>query len=303
MNAICYNSKDDKEACLMNNTTHDNYHEYPEGGKRAGGSRSGGRRSSRRKKKQSRVVYYVILLVLLGVLVFSAIKIISYFKQQADASQQQQTLEEEYTTPVKDDNDPDNTGDNSDTVEPDPESITVDFDKLIADYPDVVGYIYCANTKIKYVIQHGKGNDYYLVHDSQGNTNNNGSIFIEELNSGSFSDGNTIIYGHNMKTGMMFAGLRNYHTDKNYYAAHPYMYIYTPSQNYKLELFAGFVCEHDDEIYSTSLTQAQLEAMAAKSDFKANIGVPTGKTVTLSTCSYEFADARYVVIGALTPIS
>ena len=287
----------------MNNTTHDNYHEYPEGGKRAGGSRSGGRRSSRRKKKQSRGVYYVILLVLLGVLVFSAIKIISYFKQQADASQQQQTLEEEYTTPVKDDNDPDNTGDNSDTVEPDPESITVDFDKLIADYPDVVGYIYCANTKIKYVIQHGKGNDYYLVHDSQGNTNNNGSIFIEELNSGSFSDGNTIIYGHNMKTGMMFAGLRNYHTDKNYYAAHPYMYIYTPSQNYKLELFAGFVCEHDDEIYSTSLTQAQLEAMAAKSDFKANIGVPTGKTVTLSTCSYEFADARYVVIGALTPIS
>lgn len=287
----------------MNNTTHDNYHDYPEGGKRAGGSRTGGRRSSRRKKKQSRVVYYVILLVLLGVLVFSAAKIISYFKQQADASQQQQTLEEEYTTPVRDNNTTDSSGDNANTVEPDPESITVDFDKLIADYPDVVGYIYCANTKIKYVIQHGKGNDYYLVHDSQGNTNNNGSIFIEELNSGSFSDGNTIIYGHNMKTGMMFAGLRNYHTDKNYYAAHPYMYIYTPSQNYKLELFAGFVCEHDDEIYSTSLTQAQLEAMAAKSDFKANIGVPTGKTVTLSTCSYEFSDARYVVIGALTPIS
>ena len=287
----------------MNNTTHDNYHEYPEGGKRAGGSRNGGGRSNRRRKKKSRALYYVILLILLGVLVFSAVKIISYFKQQADASRQQQTLEEQYTTPVKDDNDPDNTGDNSDTEEPDPESITVDFDKLIADYPDVVGYIYCANTKIKYVIQHGKGNDYYLVHDSQGNTNNNGSIFIEELNSGSFSDGNTIIYGHNMKTGMMFAGLRNYHTDKNYYAAHPYMYIYTPSQNYKLELFAGFVCEHDDEIYSTSLTQAQLEAMAAKSDFKANIGVPTGKTVTLSTCSYEFADARYVVIGALTPIS
>ena len=287
----------------MNNTTHDNYHEYPEGGKRASGSRNGGGRSNRRRKKKSRALYYVILLILLGVLVFSAVKIISYFKQQADASRQQQTLEEQYTTPVKDDNDPDNTGDNSDTVEPDPESITVDFDKLIADYPDVVGYIYCANTKIKYVIQHGKGNDYYLVHDSQGNTNNNGSIFIEELNSGSFSDGNTIIYGHNMKTGMMFAGLRNYHTDKNYYAAHPYMYIYTPSQNYKLELFAGFVCEHDDEIYSTSLTQAQLEAMAAKSDFKANIGVPTGKTVTLSTCSYEFADARHVVIGALTPIS
>ena len=278
----------------MNNTTHDNYHEYPEGGKRAGGSRNGGGRSNRRRKKQSRALYYVILLILLGVLVFSAVKIISYFKQQADASRQQQTLEEQYTTPVKDENDPDNTEDNSETRETDPDTITVDFDNLIADYPDVVGYIYCANTKIKYVIQHGKGNDYYLTHDSHGNTNNNGSIFVEELN---------IIYGHNMKTGMMFASLRNYHTDKNYYAAHPYMYIYTPSQNYRLDLYAGFVCEHDDEIYSTSLTQGQLKAMAAKSDFKANIGVPTGKTVTLSTCSYEFADARYVVIGALTPIS
>lgn len=282
----------------MNNTTHDHSREYPEGGKRASSRRGG-----QRRKKQSKALYYVILLILLGILVFSAAKIISYFKQQADASHQQQTLEEQYTTPVKDENDPDNEGDSTDTAVPDPDSITVDFDKLVADYPDVVGYIYCANTKIKYAIQHGKGNDYYLTHDSQGNTNNNGSIFVEELNSGSFSDGNTIIYGHNMKSGMMFANLRNYHTDKNYYAAHPYMYIYTPSQNYRLDLYAGFVCEHDDEIYSTSLTQAQLEAMAAKSDFKANIGVPTGKTVTLSTCSYEFDNARYVVIGALTPIS
>ena len=105
-----------------------------------------------------------------------------------------------------------------------------------------------------------------------------------------------------MKTGMMFAGLRNYHTDKGYYAAHPYMYIYTPTQNYKLQLFAGFVCEHDDEVYNTSLTQSQLEAMAAKSDFKSSYGIPTGKTVTLSTCSYEFSGARYVVVGELVPI-
>ena len=46
---------------------------------------------------------------------------------------------------------------------------------------------------------------------------------------------------------MMFAALRNYHTDKGYYEAHPYMYIYTPSQDYRLDLYAGFVCDHDDE--------------------------------------------------------
>ncbi len=281
----------------MNNNT--NYPEYPESGKRV----SGGRK--RRKKKQNRALYYVLLVVLLGVLVFSAVKIISYFKQQADATNAQNEITNNYVTPSVGDTTQSGEGEQKDgaTKELDPDSIDVDFTALCADYPDVVGYIYSANTLIQQPIQYGKGNEYYLTHDLKGNTNNNGSIFIEQLNSSSFSDGNTIIYGHNMKTGLMFANLRNYHTDKSYYAAHPYMYIYTPSQNYRLDLFAGFVCEHNDEIYSTELTQAQLEAMAAKSDFKANIGTPTGKTVTLSTCSYEFDDARYVVIGSLVPIN
>ena len=279
----------------MNNNT--NYPEYQEGGKRAAGARR------RKGKKQNRALYYVILVVLLGVLVFSAVKIISYFRQQAAAADAQQGVLDDFITPANSDDATDGQGTTSDdTKTPDQDSITVNFDKMLEKYPDVVGFIYAANTNIKYAIQHGKGNDYYLTHDSEGNTNNNGSIFVEQLNSGSFSDNNTIIYGHNMKTGMMFANLRNYHTDKSYYAAHPYMYIYTPSQNYRLDLFAGFVCEHDDEIYNTSLTQEQLEAMAAKSDFTSKIGTPTGKTVTLSTCSYEFDNARYVVIGSLVPI-
>ena len=298
----------------MNNSRNDNYRDYPEGGKRvSGGQRSAGQRSEgqprrRRKRKKSKALYYVILLVLVGILVFSAVKIISYFKEQAAAANAQNGVISDYTKPGGDQdntNTPDSNDDdkNSDgQTKLDDETIDVDFDKLCADYPDVVGYIYAANTKIQHAIQYGKGNEYYLSHDLYGNSNSNGSIFIEQVNSSSFSDNNTIIYGHNMKTGMMFAGLRNYHTDKGYYAAHPYMYIYTPTQNYKLQLFAGFVCEHDDEVYNTSLTQSQLEAMAAKSDFKSSYGIPTGKTVTLSTCSYEFSDARYVVVGELVPI-
>ena len=298
----------------MNNSRNDNYRDYPEGGKRvSGGQRSAGQRSEgqprrRRRRKKSKALYYVILLVLVGILVFSAVKIISYFKEQAAAADAQNGVISDYTKPSGDQdntNTPDSNDDdkNSDgQTKLDDETIDVDFDKLCADYPDVVGYIYAANTKIQHAIQYGKGNEYYLSHDLYGNSNSNGSIFIEQVNSSSFSDNNTIIYGHNMKTGMMFAGLRNYHTDKGYYSAHPYMYIYTPTQNYKLQLFAGFVCEHDDEVYHTSLTQSQLEAMAAKSDFKSSYGIPTGKTVTLSTCSYEFSDARYVVVGELVPI-
>ena len=287
----------------MNNSTHDNYG-YPEGGKRvSSGQRSEGQPRRRRKRKKSRALYYVILLVLLGILVFSAVKIISYFKQQADAANAQDEINNNYVTPGSNDANDGTDDDKTDTKteDPDPDTIKVNFDQMCADYPDVVGYIYSANTNIKNPIQYGKGNNYYLTHDSKGNTNNNGSIFIEEMNNGYFSDNNTIIYGHNMKTGMMFANLTLY-KDKGYYSSHPYLYIYTPSQNYRLDLYAGFVCEHDDEVYATSLTQDQLKAMAAKSTFVSNIGTPTGKTVTLSTCSYEFDNARYVVVGSLVPI-
>ena len=86
----------------MNNNT---YPEYPEGGKRvSGGQRSadqpnGGRRR-RRKRKQSRALYYVILVILLGVLVFSAVKIISYFRQQAAAADAQQGVLDDFITPL-----------------------------------------------------------------------------------------------------------------------------------------------------------------------------------------------------------
>lgn len=285
----------------MKNTNHE---ERPVS--RSAGSKGG-------KKKQNKVVYYVILVILLGILVFSVAKIVSYFKQQADAEQSQSEVNDTWVTPGDDvvESDPVEPDDGEEDKEPekepepvipDPETIKVDFAGLTAKYPDVVGYIYAANTKMQYPIVQSSSNDFYLNHDLDGKENNNGSIFMEHLCSSDFSDHNTIIYGHNMKSGLMFAGLTNF-KNQSYYNAHPYFYIYTPTQDYKLNLFAGFVCEHDDEVYALSLSQSQLEAMAAKSTFKSNIGIPTGNLVTLSTCSYEFDDARYVVVGELVPIN
>ena len=265
------------------------------------------------KKKQNKVLYYVILVILLGILVFSISKIISYFKQQADAENIQDQVitdhitpgDEDAATPVTPD---DGEGDEDKDPEkkpepqkPEPETINVDFAGLTSKYPDVVGYIYSAYTGINYPIVQSSSNDYYIDHDLDGNVNNNGSIFMEYLNSSDFSDHNTLVYGHNMKSGLMFAHLTNY-KNQYYYNAHPYFYIYTPTQDYKLNLYAGFVCEHDDEVYALSLTQSQLEGLAERSTFKSNIGVPTGRIMTLSTCSYEFDDARYVVVGELVPI-
>ena len=258
------------------------------------------------KKKQNQILRYVILAILLGILIFAVAKIVSYFKQQADAENIQAGVQDEFVTPGNEDTDPDPDDNAEDKPEeekkPEPETIKVDFDRLTSKYPDVVGYIYGAYTGINYPIVQSSSNDYYIDHDLDGNVNNNGSIFMEYLNSSDFSDHNTLVYGHNMKSGLMFAHLTNY-KNQQYYNAHPYFYIYTPTQDYKLNLYAGFVCEHDDEVYALSLTQSQLEGLAERSTFKSNIGVPTGRIMTLSTCSYEFDDARYVVVGELVPIN
>ena len=43
--------------------------------------------------------------------------------------------------------------------------------------------------------------------------------------------------------------------------------------------------------------------MKSQSDFQADVEVtPDDHIITLSTCSYEWYDARYVVLGKLVPI-
>lgn len=268
-----------------------------------------------KSKKTIAAAKRIIIAILLCVMTFSIAKTITYYEQQAESNQMQSDIIHDHVTPddsqseapvvpEEDISDTPDTDEDApvDEYTPDPETINVDFDTLTAKYPDVVGYIYGANTKIQYPIAYtSSSNDYYLNRDLDGNLNANGSIFIEHLNAPDFSDQNTILYGHHMRSGLMFAGLVKY-KDASYYSAHPYFYIYTPAQNYRLDLFAGFVCAHDDEVFALSLSQDQLANMAAKSTFKSNIDIPTGNLVTLCTCSYEFNNARYVVVGELVPL-
>ena len=260
-------------------------------------------RSSRRRRKKSKALYYVLLAVLLGILIFSSVKIISYLSDKAHSEQTQQDVIDDFVTPGEDENAEDPEANEADTPkEPEPETISVDFASLRSKYPDVVAWIYGANTGLNYPIVKSKDNSDYLYHDLDGKENNNGTIFMD-CNCGSdFSSGNTLIYGHNMKSGRMFAPITNY-KNASYYSEHPYLYIYTPNQNYRMDLFAGFSCPGDYEVYSTSLSQSQLQNYAAKSTFKSNTGVPSGRVVTLSTCSYEQDNYRYVLIGELVPIN
>lgn len=96
---------------------------------------------------------------------------------------------------------------------------------------------------------HTSDNTYYLTHTFKRQENKSGSIFIETSNAPDFSDLHTIIYGHNMKDGSMFAGLKNYEK-KTYYEAHPSIYIDLGRWN---SLLSDLLC-HEADITDISYT-------------------------------------------------
>lgn len=178
--------------------------------------------------------------------------------------------------------------------------ITVDFDALKAENADVVGWLYCADTPINYPIVKGKDNAEYLHKLIDGTRNSSGTLFIDFRNNDDFSDANTIIYGHAMKNGSMFGTLSRY-KNADYYKAHPTMWLLTPNGNYRLDLIVGYTTPSTSMIYSafdSGQVAAALYQAQAKTTFTS--GIDTGginQIVTLSTCSYEYEEARYVVLA------
>ena len=86
---------------------------------------------------------------------------------------------------------------------------------------DIYAWIHIPDTKIDYpVLQHPTDNSYYLNHNLDGSRGYPGCIYTEDYNKKDFTDPNTVLYGHNMKNGTMFAGLHKY-GDSEYLEEHP----------------------------------------------------------------------------------
>ena len=186
--------------------------------------------------------------------------------------------------------------------------ISVDFESLLQENSDVIGWLYCENTPIHYPVVQANNNDYYLHRDLHGEYLKTGTLFADYRCKPVGTGQNHIIYGHNMKNSSMFGTLVKY-TRQEYYNTHPVLYYLTPDKDYRIDLFAGFTADATSDIYRTEIGEANdfeafLQELKTKSTFTSDVTV-TGDDhiVMLSTCSYEFNNARYVVFGKLTPLT
>ena len=185
--------------------------------------------------------------------------------------------------------------------------IQVDFDALQAQNNEIVGWIYSPNTVISYPVVRGVDNDFYLYHTFDGSLNSSGSIFMDAVCETDLSQSNTILYGHHMNNGSMFASIADY-KQAGYLEAHPVLYYYTPDQIYLLEVFCCFVTGPDSDVYTFNFSSPQefesyLASWRSRSNFDTDVEV-TGEDhiMTLSTCTYEYEDARYVVMCKIVPM-
>lgn len=182
---------------------------------------------------------------------------------------------------------------------------TVDLEAAQEVNSDIVAWLNSPDTVIDYPVCQGEDNAYYLTHLADGTYNRNGCLFMDCGNAKDFSDDNTIIYGHHMASGKMFASLVRY-ADQSYYDAHPDMYLTAGDQKYEIEIFSGYATTADSSAYMINCGSKKefvgwLKEICGKSDFKADaMEISTSdRIVTLSTCAYDFQDARYVVHGRL----
>ena len=188
---------------------------------------------------------------------------------------------------------------------------SVDFEILQENGPDIIAWLTLPDTAVNYPVTQAEDNDYYLRHLYDGTYNKAGCLFADYENKKDFSDRNTIIYGHNMRDGSMFASLNEY-KEQSYYESHPQMYLVTPDGGYLCDIFAAFEAKPKESGSDTSPWRMEwkddgayttwLSAMADRSVVETDVTVTSSdKVLTLSTCTPGGA-SRFIVMGKLTEV-
>lgn len=215
------------------------------------------------------------------------------------------------------------------TEQPTPEEITKlpygyleKFAGLYSVNQDIRGWISLNGTNINFPVVQAKDNEYYLDHNFYREYNQNGLPFADYRNS--FSeyedlDDNTVIYAHNIRGDRFFSELTKY-TDLSFYKQHPIIRFDTVYDESEWLVIAAYITNAEPEEDDGSVFEyhnylnfemssdfdwyiEQLRRRSVlniiKSDQNPNgIDVEYGdKLLTLSTCTYDFNEARFVVVA------
>lgn len=184
-----------------------------------------------------------------------------------------------------------------------------EYKSLYSQNKNLIGWLKIADTNIDYPVMQTGDNEYYLNHNINLKEDKNGTLFLDTACDVIKPSTNLIIYGHNMRSGNMFGSLSKYKSE-SYYQSHPEIEfdsiyekgIYQVAFAFKSHIYA------EDEIafkyyqFIDAATQKEfdsnIEEMRKLSLYDTGVSLEYGdQLLTLSTCDYDQADGRFVVVG------
>lgn len=251
-------------------------------------------------EKICRIIFVIAFLVF----VLSAWKMYSIQKEYQTGKEEYQELSQYVQTITVKREMPEETG--AQKREENENILQIDFKKLKEMNPDFIGWIYAEDLGVSYPIVKGTDNEYYLHRTFEGQYNGSGCIFADYASAGDFSDYNTFLYGHNMKNGTMFGGLKKLLSEDGLYDENPYFFIYTEDYIYKYKIYSYYITPPDSDSYDSVETKQEYEdyirRIIKKSAYDCNTqGSSDAGTVTLSTCSGSGENKqRFLVHGIMT---
>lgn len=248
------------------------------------------------KKKKRNII---ILGILILVFVLSVGFIVGYVIKQKKADDEYKDIKEKAKATVQ-------------TEEKESEEqyeSPIDFEELWKTNEEIYAWIQIPGTDIDYPIAQRADDDaYYLNHTIEGTEGLPGSIYTEAINNKDFTDFNTVIYGHNMKNGSMFAGLHKYE-DEEFFKENPYVYIYLPDKTLKYQIFAAVVFDDRHIMYNFNYNTTEgrqrfldeimgVRTMESRFDEAVEVGTDSN-IITLATCIGSQPDNRWLVEAVL----
>ena len=187
-------------------------------------------------------------------------------------------------------------------------TVLPDYTDLVATNGSFAGWVSIDDTEINYPVVQTNDNEFYLKRDFFGGNDSNGTLFVDYRTDLVNPTTNTIIYGHNMKSGKMFGSLKDYLTEE-YYNSHKTVHFNTKYEKRVYEVVAVCLSQveyKDEEAYRYynfihAETEGQFQAFYRNVQYLSVYGTDIDLTssdevLTLSTCNNYVEDGRLFLV-------
>ena len=187
----------------------------------------------------------------------------------------------------------------------------INFAELKKQNADIYAWIYVPGTNVNHaIVRHPTDNEFYLNHDETQQESELGAVFTEDYNTTDFKDAVTLVYGHNIRDGLMFSTL-HYFEDAAFFDENDKFYVYTPGHIYTYKIVSAYTTDDRHILYYYNYFQSFDDLRAFEKEIRDPHSIQqntrdvklddSSKIVVMSTCNSGALEehGRYLVCGVM----